>query len=385
MQAFSYASAFVFSLVVCVPMSLHQEHFKGHCALFSTGEWRQRDGKFVADWANQAYCNFTIFVAVVTFLLSVGFGARAAAHVKRRTDASFFAAFCEVVAQLAVLALQFIAAVQLSAGFRVWCAEMTRRFETCADAAGNDFVNEEDAIDSDDFFFHLTAALVGVWGAFCSICVAFAFSVVKLLRMHHVETLRYELAKERKSLLTAGKEDNDLDVGTQQEPAVAIVAAARPSSIPPPRPPPPDLSHDDASARRKRPAPSPQQSQTQQQSDVDAESSHSFHSSEMASNTSHEDGSDQQRIEVQVESTPKDASGDSEDEDADVAASATLERRGSSPPAAPPPPPPPPARGNQIRTSNNSSSSEENSSEDVSDSSSDEDDDDQRDFFHSRT
>lgn len=55
-----------------VPMSMHQEAFKGHCALFSTGKWRESDGQFLVEWASQAYCNFTIFVAVVNFVISFG-------------------------------------------------------------------------------------------------------------------------------------------------------------------------------------------------------------------------------------------------------------------------------------------------------------------------
>jgi hypothetical protein len=27
---------------------------QGHCLLFSTGEWREKDGQFVVHWANQA-------------------------------------------------------------------------------------------------------------------------------------------------------------------------------------------------------------------------------------------------------------------------------------------------------------------------------------------
>ena len=38
--------------------------------LFTTGEWREKDGQFVVDWASQAYCNFTIFVGVVMFVIS---------------------------------------------------------------------------------------------------------------------------------------------------------------------------------------------------------------------------------------------------------------------------------------------------------------------------
>lgn len=41
------------SVCVCICMSMHQEHFKGHCALFSTGDWRERDGQLLVQWGSQ--------------------------------------------------------------------------------------------------------------------------------------------------------------------------------------------------------------------------------------------------------------------------------------------------------------------------------------------
>jgi len=36
----------VFSIMAAVPMGVHQDDFKGHCILFSTGIWQERDGQF---------------------------------------------------------------------------------------------------------------------------------------------------------------------------------------------------------------------------------------------------------------------------------------------------------------------------------------------------
>ena len=47
-----------------------RHHHQGHCLLFTSGEWRENDGQFVPEWASQAYCNFTIFVGVVMFVIS---------------------------------------------------------------------------------------------------------------------------------------------------------------------------------------------------------------------------------------------------------------------------------------------------------------------------
>ena len=45
-QGIGYVCAFLLSLVICVPMSMHQDQFKGRCLLFSTGEWQEKDGQF---------------------------------------------------------------------------------------------------------------------------------------------------------------------------------------------------------------------------------------------------------------------------------------------------------------------------------------------------
>lgn len=92
-QIAGYVIASILSLCIIVPMSLHQDEFRciffsldffikhvktllfgcfrGHCLLFSTGIWQETDGQFKVDWASQAYCNYTIFVGVILFLLSI--------------------------------------------------------------------------------------------------------------------------------------------------------------------------------------------------------------------------------------------------------------------------------------------------------------------------
>ena len=49
-QGIGYVCAFLLSLVICVPMSMHQDQFKGRCLLFSTGLWQEEDGQFKVSW-----------------------------------------------------------------------------------------------------------------------------------------------------------------------------------------------------------------------------------------------------------------------------------------------------------------------------------------------
>ena len=131
-QGVGYLSAFILSLVICVPMSMNQDQFKGRCLLFSTGYWQEEDGQFIVSWASQAFCNYTIFVAVVMFVISVIQFARFVKFLRRGRDSSFFSAFIDVLMCILMLILVFIAACFVSIGFNAWCSQMLQRFPTCS-------------------------------------------------------------------------------------------------------------------------------------------------------------------------------------------------------------------------------------------------------------
>ena len=42
-QLTGYCIAAILSLCITIPMSMHQDNFKGHCLLFTTGEWREKN------------------------------------------------------------------------------------------------------------------------------------------------------------------------------------------------------------------------------------------------------------------------------------------------------------------------------------------------------
>ncbi len=119
-QVVAHSTALMFSLMVMVPMSVHQEHFRGHCILFSTGAWQERDGQFKVDWASQAYCNFAIFVSVVAFVASLASLLRTVSYLRKNADASLFGAFCQVLADATMAVFTLIAALFITLGFKVW-------------------------------------------------------------------------------------------------------------------------------------------------------------------------------------------------------------------------------------------------------------------------
>jgi len=199
-QGVGYLSTFVLALIITIPMSMNQDQFKGRCLLFSTGIWQEMDGQFIVDWASQAYCNFTIFVAVIMFVISVIQFARFVKFLRRGRDSSFFSAFVDVLVCVVMCIFVLIAGCFSSLGFNVWCDQMTKRFPTCSEAGGSS-IDKADGIDSSGFYFQMSVAQFGIWVSFSMWIILLTFSLVKLCRYHQEENLRVSMARERRRLL----------------------------------------------------------------------------------------------------------------------------------------------------------------------------------------
>jgi len=199
-QVTGYCIAAVLSLCITIPMSMHQDNFKGHCLLFTRGDWLEKDGQFLAKWASQAYCNFTIFVGVVMFVISATQIYRLSVFLYKGKDSSFFSAFVDVISSVFMLGMTLTAALFITLGFTTWCGEMTRRFENCADATAND-IDQAEKIDTKGFYVQMFTAQFGVWLSWATWCGLTVFAVLKLCRYHQQENIRVSMAKERKRLI----------------------------------------------------------------------------------------------------------------------------------------------------------------------------------------
>lgn len=203
-QISGYVVALVLSLCIIIPMSLHQDEFRGHCLLFSTGKWQESDGQIVVNWASQAYCNYTIFVGLVLLLVSAIQIYRLSLYMYRGEDSSFLSAFVDVVSSIFITLITLIAAILITLGFMTWCQCMTKRFPSCELAAGND-IDKSDGIDTSGFHIELGAAQFGAWSSL-SIWVGLSvFAVLKLLRYHQLENMKVSMYRERQRLIEAAR------------------------------------------------------------------------------------------------------------------------------------------------------------------------------------
>uniref|UniRef100_A0A1B6L3V6 Transmembrane protein 179 n=1 Tax=Graphocephala atropunctata TaxID=36148 RepID=A0A1B6L3V6_9HEMI len=201
-QLSAYVIAFILSLCITVPMSMHQEEFRGHCLLFSNGTWTD-EGQLAVDWASQAYCNYTIFVGVLLSVVSIIQIYRMAMYLYKETDSSFLSAFVDVVGSLSLCAMTVAAALMITLGFMVWCHDMTERFPSCEIAAGNAF-DKQDGIDTANFYIELGTAQFGAWASMACWVGLSVFAMLKLCRYHQLENMRVSMFRERQRLINEG-------------------------------------------------------------------------------------------------------------------------------------------------------------------------------------
>lgn len=199
-QIAGYVIAFIFSLCVFIPMSLQQDEFSGHCLLFSTGIWQESDGQLKVTWASQGYCNYTIFVGILLFLVSAVQIYRLSIYLYKGIDSSFFSAFIDVLSSIILCSLTIIAALMITLGFMSWCDVMTQRFQSCELAAGQE-IDKADKINTAYFYIELGTAQFGVWGSFTIWVGLTVCAVLKLCRYHQLENIRVSMYHERQKLI----------------------------------------------------------------------------------------------------------------------------------------------------------------------------------------
>lgn len=165
--------------------------------------WQENDGQFKANWASQAYCNYTILVGLSLFLICAAQIYRLSLLMYRSEDSSFLSAFIDVVSSVFLTTLTLIAAVMITLGFMTWCQCMTKRFQSCELAAGND-IDKEDGIDTSGFHIELGVAQFGAWSSLSVWVGLSVFAVLKLLRYHQLENMKVSMYRERQRLIQAG-------------------------------------------------------------------------------------------------------------------------------------------------------------------------------------
>lgn len=72
-QCCVYLLLFIISFFACIPAGMNVSDFNGNCLLYAKGEWMTATASTVdhIDWGPNSACNFTIFIGVVSLIISL--------------------------------------------------------------------------------------------------------------------------------------------------------------------------------------------------------------------------------------------------------------------------------------------------------------------------
>jgi len=182
-QTGGYSVSIILSLCCIVPLILNISDFKGHCLLFSSGEFLEVNGLFAAKWASFSSCSYTLIIGILLLIVSIVQLIRMSIFLYKGIDrcvffldkyvfyqsfyfmihlffSSFLSAFWDAVVSFILVLLTLIDAIIVTSGFSSWCSAVTQRFASCETATVMSFTGEDKEISPTDFFIQMVTVQV---------------------------------------------------------------------------------------------------------------------------------------------------------------------------------------------------------------------------------
>nr|BAN20782.1 conserved hypothetical protein [Riptortus pedestris] len=135
---------------------------------------------------------------VIAFILSLCIAVPMTLHQDEFSN--FLSAFFDVVGCFVLCGLSLIAALVITFGFIVWCNDMTMRFPSCDMASGQD-IDKQDGIDTSNFYFELGTAQFGAWASMACWVGLSIFALLKMFQQHEIQNMRASMLRERQHLI----------------------------------------------------------------------------------------------------------------------------------------------------------------------------------------
>ncbi|RWS07455.1 transmembrane protein 179-like protein [Dinothrombium tinctorium] len=202
-QCGGYSVAIILSLCVLIPMIFHVDHFRGHCLLYTTGDFIEEDGRFDPKWSCSVYCYLTMFIGLFSFICSLVQLVRMSIFISKGLDSSFLSAFGDVVLCVVFAISSLVNAILVSGGFSTWCSAVTQRFPSCETATVMK-IGKDTHIDPSGFFIEIGAVQFGIWTLLVCWVLLLVLAGRKLFIYHERENIIISMARERQRYLANG-------------------------------------------------------------------------------------------------------------------------------------------------------------------------------------
>ncbi|XP_013064109.1 transmembrane protein 179-like [Biomphalaria glabrata] len=205
-QACFYLLLFVLSFFVCVPAGVNVDDFKGHCLLYATGKWNftNTDTELQkVDWGPDSACNFTIFIGVMSLLVSLIYIIWIGVLLARGIESSWIDAFLNLTINSITCICVFSSGLSVSVGFQDWCKLVTdpkSGIDSCENGQYIQIGSKID-VDADSFYLQWQMVQFGLWSCWICWLVLSVMALIRIYRYHRRESFYTSINREKQRLL----------------------------------------------------------------------------------------------------------------------------------------------------------------------------------------
>lgn len=183
------------------------------------GEWNELDGLYHIISTNAAYCDFPLVTALFVFLVSLVQIYRFSRLAYKKEEAKFLGLFLDVFFSTLMFLMTIVSAFFITLGFMRFCADMTRSFQSCGQAAGQNITQDTMGIDTSGFYVEMGTAQFGIWGTFAACVIVCVVASLKLINEHQMQNMKVSMYLERQRLVHGHGETSSLADSLNSMPA----------------------------------------------------------------------------------------------------------------------------------------------------------------------
>lgn len=165
------------------------------------GDWDELDGLYHIKSTTAAYCNFPIFTSFFVFTVSLVQIYRFSRLAYKKEEAKFLGLFLDVCFGTLMFIMTIVSAFFITLGFMRFCNAMTRSFQTCGQAAGQNITEDAMKIDTSGFYVEMGTAQFGIWGSFAACVIVGVVACLKLINEHQMQNMKVSMYLERQRLV----------------------------------------------------------------------------------------------------------------------------------------------------------------------------------------
>ncbi|XP_078262603.1 transmembrane protein 179-like isoform X1 [Rhinoraja longicauda] len=210
-QCVLYLSTALLAASALLPQWQNGSDFGGRCLLFARGMWRDvnitvDEQRFVVDeWGPESACRFPAVTGILALLLSTAQAGRLLLQLCKGHSDTFFATVLNLLVNIFVVFLIFVASTLVTVGFNLWCEAITengRMPNSCKELQDIDL---DLHLDNSSFYNQFSIIQFGLWAGWVTWMAISTLAFLQVYDNYRREDLLDSLLHEKELLLARSR------------------------------------------------------------------------------------------------------------------------------------------------------------------------------------